>query len=70
MVLRMIYSIHGQIIATAGIFAVDTFFFLSGFLVAYGFYKEEKKRNDNLPTKLTGQLIIKAIIKRFIRYEN
>ncbi|XP_044001026.1 nose resistant to fluoxetine protein 6-like [Aphidius gifuensis] len=67
MTLRILHSIHGQIITANGLFAVDTFFFLSGFLVAYGFYKQEKKKNDNSPTKLTGHLIIKAIIKRFIR---
>ncbi|XP_044001051.1 nose resistant to fluoxetine protein 6-like [Aphidius gifuensis] len=67
MTMRIIGSINGKIMIIIGLFTVDTFFFLSGFLVAYGFYIQEKKKNDNSPTKLTGQLIIKAIIKRFIR---
>ncbi|XP_050436427.1 nose resistant to fluoxetine protein 6-like isoform X2 [Adelges cooleyi] len=52
-----------------GSLSVDTFFFLSGFLVVYVVYNQENTKIDQgkEPTRLSFGLVFKLILKKFIR---
>ncbi|XP_015114800.1 nose resistant to fluoxetine protein 6 [Diachasma alloeum] len=63
---RLGMELVSQIISN-GSLSVDTFFFLSGFLVAYIFLKTNKPNADKPPKGFQLTELIEATVKRFIR---
>lgn len=59
-----------QIISNSTL-SVDTFFFLSGFLVSYLYLNEKKKKIDKKPIEYSKKVneFFGAILKRFLRYK-
>ncbi|XP_029050764.2 nose resistant to fluoxetine protein 6-like [Osmia bicornis bicornis] len=59
-------NIESQIL-TNGSLSVDTFFFVSGFLVVFGFTKNLQRNNNNVSLSSNVMTFIRVIIKRYIR---
>nr|XP_034190369.1 nose resistant to fluoxetine protein 6-like [Osmia lignaria] len=60
-------NIESQIIAN-GTLSVDTFFFISGFLVVFGFTKKLQRNENNVSLSSNVMTFIRAIIKSYIRF--
>ncbi|XP_034190365.2 nose resistant to fluoxetine protein 6-like [Osmia lignaria lignaria] len=59
-------NIESQILAN-GTFVVDTFFFISGFLLVLGFPKKLQRNENNASFSRNVMIFIRAIIKKYIR---
>ncbi|XP_063981119.1 nose resistant to fluoxetine protein 6-like [Diachasmimorpha longicaudata] len=65
MAYRMIQSLPLQVLSNGSV-SVDTFFFMSGFLLAYTFFESSRKKSEN-SSNISWRIFFQRIIRRYFR---